>query len=419
MDKIFKVSEVNERIKNIFDNNFLLSNIHISGQVSNYKKHSSGHHYFSLKDADGVISAVMFKFDAVNISFELKDGLQVIAFGRVSSFVKTGQYQLYVKQIICDGIGDLHIEFDKLKKKLYEQGLFDEENKLELPRLPSKIAIVTAKTGAAILDMQTILKNRFPIAEILIYSVLVQGEGACEQIAYAINYINNKNLADVIIIGRGGGSIEDLWAFNSEELAHTIYASNIPIISAVGHEPDFTISDFVADVRASTPSNAAEIAVPDISAVKSFLNTAQSEMNSILKDKIHNYKIVTKSLSNRIISPQNYILEKRLYIDYLVSKLKNPKILIEINRNQIREKSLILNSIYTNKIVKNRQKTIEYMAYVDGFSPLKVLGRGYGYSIDSNDKIIKSVKKLKKDEEISTKYADGIVKSKILEIEVE
>ncbi|MFI3225848.1 MAG: exodeoxyribonuclease VII large subunit [Clostridia bacterium] len=414
MDKIHSVTEVNEYIKGLMDDDFVLSQIFIRGQISNYKRHSSGHHYFSLKDENGVISAVMFKFDALKVRIKLEDGMQIIAFGRVSSFVKSGQYQLYIKEIQADGIGDLHLAFDQLKNKLYKEGLFDQNLKQELPRFPEKIAIVTAKTGAAVQDMLRILKNRYKLAEILVYSVKVQGEGAENEIAYAINYINNLNLADVIIIGRGGGSIEDLWAFNSEMLAHTIFASNIPVISAVGHEPDFTISDFVADVRASTPSNAAEIVVPDATSVKSFLQNAQNIMDNAIKTEISEKR--TQVLKLKVLSPNKYIDEKRIYIDFLTSKLKNPKILVENYRNRVNLADKTIKNAYKMNLSKKRQKTVEIMAYIDGYSPMKVLSRGFGYSLDENEKIIKSVKKVKISQEITTKYSDGVIKSKILEI---
>ena len=417
MDKIYSVSDVNNHIKDILDSDNKLSDIFVRGQISNYKKHSSGHHYFSLKDPNGVISAVMFKFDALKLRIKLEDGLQIIAFGRVSSFVKSGQYQLYIKEVQADGIGDLHIAFDQLKKKLYKEGLFDELNQKALPRFPEKIAIVTAKTGAAIQDMLRILNNRYKLAEIMVYSVKVQGEGAEEEIAYAINHINNMNLADVIIIGRGGGSIEDLWAFNGEMLASTIFASNIPIISAVGHEPDYTISDYVSDVRASTPSNAAEIVAPNEERVKAFLKNAQNQMDSIIKGKIEYEKTKVLKLSNKIISPKNYIEEKRIYIDYLTSKLKDPKVLIENYRNKVHKNKITIENIHKMKIAKSRQKTIELMAYIDGYSPMKVLSRGYGYSLGDDKKIIKSVKNIKVSQNITTRYIDGTIKSKILEIE--
>lgn len=419
MDKIYSVSDVNQHIKDIFDDDFMLSNIFVKGQISNHKRHSSGHHYFSLKDENSVINAVLFKFDASKVDIKLEDGLQIIALGRVSSFVKNGQYQLYVNHIQADGIGDLHIAFDKLKKKLYNDGLFDNQNKQILPRFPEKIAIVTAKTGAAVQDMLRILKNRYKLCEILVFNVRVQGEGAEAEIAYAIDHINNLNLADVIIIGRGGGSIEDLWAFNGETLANTIFASNIPIISAVGHEPDYTISDFVADVRASTPSNASEIVVPDTQSVKNFLNNACNIMDNAIKTEIESKKNHVLRLENKILSPKKYIDEKRIYIDFLEEKLKNPAVLIEKHRNRLKYCEKSINSSYKLKIEQKRKKTIELMVYIDGYSPMKVLSRGFGYSIDQDKKIVKSVKKLEVSQEITTKYSDGVVKSKILEIKEE
>ncbi|MFI3115919.1 MAG: exodeoxyribonuclease VII large subunit [Clostridia bacterium] len=419
MDKIYSVLEINNYIKFKLDDDFRLSQVLVRGEISNHKHDRSGHHYFKLKDDGGVISAVMFKSDAINCNLNLCDGMQIIAFGRISSFVKTGQYQLYVNSIEADGIGKLHIEYENLKNKLYKEGLFNQEHKKELPRFPEKIAIVTAKNGAAIQDMLKILENRYKLAEIFVYPVKVQGEGAETEIANAINYINNLDLVDVIIIGRGGGSIEDLWAFNDEILAHTIFASNIPIISAVGHEPDYTISDFVADVRASTPSNASEIVVPDTVNIRAFLNNAQNILDNLIINEINDKKTQVLKLSNRILSPKRYIDEKRVYINYLSSKMKDPQILVDNYRRKVENFDKTIDNRYKMILSQKRHKTIGLMTYIDGYSPMKVLSRGFGYSLDDNKKIVKSVKKLKVAQEITTKYSDGIVKSKVIEIEVD
>lgn len=416
MDKIYSVGEINTRIKGVLDNDKILSGVLIRGEISNYKKHTSGHHYFSLKDADGVISAVLFKFDALNVPIKLENGLKIIAFGRVSSFVKSGQYQLYVKEVLVDGVGDLHKAFEELKQKLYKAGLFDSANKKLLPRFPEKIAIVTAKTGAAIQDMLRILQNRYNLCEILIYPVKVQGEGAAEEISEAINQINNRNLADVIIIGRGGGSIEDLWAFNDENLAYTIFSSNIPIISAVGHEPDYTISDFVADVRASTPSNAAEIVAPDEQKIAEFLSKAdiifENYAETLLEGKKNQLLYLQKRLENK--KPINYILDKRMYVDLLMSKIKNPKDKIELYRQKIDQNRLDQN--YKKIVIKEKENLLRLMTFIDACSPMKVLTRGYSYSVNSKGKVIKGINQVKINDEITTKYQDGQVVSKVIEI---
>ena len=257
--QVFSVSEVNGWIKNLIDGIPQLNGVFIRGELSNYKIYPSGHHYFTLKDAESSLRCVMFKGSAMKLRFRPENGMKVIAFGRISVFPRDGAYQLYCSQLTADGIGDLHIAFEQLKEKLYREGLFDEGHKKPLPPYPQRIAIVTSSAGAAVHDMIRILRRRYPIAKILLLPVRVQGVEAPPEIAGAIRYANRWQLADVLITGRGGGSLEDLWAFNDERVARAIYDSEIPVISAVGHEPDVTISDFVADRRASTPSNAAEI----------------------------------------------------------------------------------------------------------------------------------------------------------------
>ncbi|NLD87210.1 MAG: exodeoxyribonuclease VII large subunit, partial [Clostridiales bacterium] len=263
--RIFTVTELNSYIKDIFDKNDTLSDVFVKGEISNYKLHSSGNHYLTIKDEGGVLNAIMFRGYASKLLFNLENGMKIIAHGRTSVFIKGGQYQLIIDSIIPDGIGALYVAYEQLKEKLYKEGLFDKSKKKPIPRFPSRIAIVTSPTGAAIQDMLRILRRRYPLARIRICPVRVQGEEAPAEICEAISFINSYRLADVIIAGRGGGSIEDLWAFNSEDVARAIYASEIPVISAVGHEPDETISDYVADLRAATPSNAAELVVPDCS----------------------------------------------------------------------------------------------------------------------------------------------------------
>ena len=276
--QIYTVSEVNGFIKNVIDGIPQLSGIYIRGELSNYKIYPSGHHYFTLKDGEGALRCVMFKGSAMKLRFRPENGMQVIAYGRISVFPRDGAYQLYCSQLSPDGVGDLYVAFEQLKDKLYREGLFDEGHKKPLPRYPQRIAIVTSSAGAAIHDMIRILRRRYPIARVLLLPVRVQGVEAPPEIVGAIRYANRWKLADVLITGRGGGSMEDLWAFNDERVARAIYASEIPVISAVGHEPDVTIADFVADRRASTPSNAAEIAVPDMAELLQRLDSFRSRM---------------------------------------------------------------------------------------------------------------------------------------------
>lgn len=394
---IYSVTDVNNEIKNIFDKNPNFKNIFVSGEISNYKHHTSGHHYLTLKDNDSVLSAVMFKFQAVNISFKPQNGMKVIARGRISSFPKNGQYQMYISDMIVDGAGDLHIAFEKLKHKLYDEGLFNQDLKKDLPRFPKNIGIVTSPTGAAIRDIIRILKVRYPLSNLRIYPVLVQGEGAAETICNAINFINNEDICDLIITGRGGGSIEDLWAFNDEMLARTIFASNIPVVSAVGHEPDITISDFVADARASTPSNAAEIAVPDKSEIKRFLNSVDENLLYLINVSIiqrkNDLSRFNQTLEN--ISPKKNIDEKRLIINHLFESIL------------VRTKS---------NLAKKRGTFTKYVAYLDALSPLKVLSRGYSVTTDDKDNILINSKNTDIGNEIFVRLAKGQLKCTVTDI---
>ncbi len=260
---VYSVTQVNQYIKGLLDQDQTMTALYVRGEVSNYKAYPSGHHYFSLKDAGGAIRCVMFRREAVSLRFRPENGMKVLAFGRVTVFPRDGQYQLYCSALTPDGVGDLHVAFEQLKQKLYEEGLFEAAHKKPLPRFPEKIALITSPAGAAVRDMLRILEARWPLAEVCIIPVRVQGAEAPGEIAGAIAWANQHRAADLLITGRGGGSMEDLWAFNEEIVARAIYASDIPIISAVGHEPDVTIADFAADLRAATPSNAAELAVPD------------------------------------------------------------------------------------------------------------------------------------------------------------
>ncbi len=390
MAHICTISELNEYLKSMFDSNPNLSGVYVKGEISNYKFHSSGHHYMTLKDESSVIRAVMFKFEATKLNFRPESGMKVIAKGRVSVFPRDGQYQLYISDMIPDGVGALYVAFEQLKKKLLAEGLFDEGHKKPLPRFPKKIAVVTSPTGAAVRDILRILKARFPMAEVLVCPVLVQGPDAPADIAAMIEYINEYKLSDLIIAGRGGGSIEDLWGFNDENVARAIYNSEIPVISAVGHEPDVTISDFVADVRAATPSNAAEIAVPDSSALRKNLKDFEVRTYSALISKINLYKKSLKNLSEKKVmqSPQNFFSERRLNLDFLSEKLVNGT-----NRS----------------IMKSKEKFAKLVASLDAMSPLKVLGRGYSIATNGNGKVIKRVSDAVSGEKISLRVEDGNV----------
>ena len=324
------VTELSNYIKSLLDNNENLASVLVRGELSNYKMHSSGHHYFSLKDDGAVISAVMFKGYASKIKFIPRDGMKVVLYGKVSSFPKSGQYQIYASDMQPEGIGALYAAFEQLKQKLYAEGLFDKSHKKPLPKFPTTVALVTSSTGAAVRDMIRILNSRFPMSRVLVCPVKVQGVGAAEDIAEMLDYINTHKLADVIICGRGGGSIEDLWAYNEEVLARAIYRSAIPIISAVGHEPDITISDYVADVRAATPSNGAELAVYDATELRALISGMWSRMLHAEKTAIdrRRQKLMLLSGKKPCLLPNSMLPTDGCILRCLSRGQKNPSSLL-------------------------------------------------------------------------------------------
>ena len=369
--QIYTVSEVNGFIKNVIDGIPQFSGIYIRGELSNYKIYPSGHHYFTLKDGEGALRCVMFKGSAMKLRFRPENGMQVIAYGRISVFPRDGAYQLYCSQLSPDGVGDLYVAFEQLKDKLYREGLFDEGHKKPLPRYPQRIAIVTSSAGAAIHDMIRILRRRYPIARVLLLPVRVQGVEAPPEIVGAIRYANRWKLADVLITGRGGGSMEDLWAFNDERVARAIYASEIPVISAVGHEPDVTISDFVADARASTPSNAAEIAVPDQVELRRQLSDLAERMTGSEASRLQALRERVDALGRkRVLTDQlAYVQDKRMELLHLQQRLGD----------------------LANAEIARKQKSFTALAVsLDAMSPLKVLGRGYAVARNEAGQVLKS-----------------------------
>ena len=391
MAKICTITELNEYLRSMFDANPNLNGVYVKGEISNYKFHSSGHHYMTLKDEGAVIRAVMFKYDAGKLKFRPESGMKVIAKGRVSVFPRDGQYQLYISDMIPDGVGALYIAFEQLKKRLGEEGLFSAEHKKQLPAYPSKIAVITSPTGAAVRDILRILKARYSIAEVIVCPVLVQGPDAPADICEMIEYVNLHNLADLIITGRGGGSIEDLWGFNDERVARAIYASQIPVISAVGHEPDITIADFVADTRAATPSNAAEIAVPDSMTLRKNVNDYGNRIYSALVSRIKFNRELLKNISEKNImkSPWSFYQERRLNLDFISEKLS---------------------AATSKKILKSRERFAGLVAALDAMSPLKVISRGYSITSNSDGKIIKKVSDAKQGSKLDIRVEDGSIK---------
>ena len=381
------VTQLTQYIKLLLDRDEILSQVCVRGELSNFKAHSSGHLYFTLKDEGAVISCVMFRSDAMKLRFRPESGMKVILYGRVSLFPKSGQYQIYVTNMQPDGVGALAVAFEQLKRRLHEEGLFDPAHKKSLPRYPRRVALVTSPTGAAVRDMIRILGHRWPMAELLICPVRVQGEGAAQEIADMLDYVDKHQLADVIITGRGGGSMEDLWAFNEEVVARAIWRCDIPVISAVGHEPDVTISDYVADIRAATPSNAAELAVRDSEAFQNALHQLQVRMEQAQLQKINRLRqrLDTLSKSRVMRQPDAYLQQQQLYLEMLRQRLEHSGEVL---------------------LVKNRQRFERTAAKLDALSPLKVLGRGYAM-VTREDCVIRETAQLTPGDAITVSLSDG------------
>lgn len=393
-NNILTVTELNLYIKNIFESNPFLNRVTIKGEISNFKRHSSGHLYMSLKDETGVIRAVMFRSAASKLAFLPENGAKVVAVGRVSVYERDGQYQIYLESMQPDGMGELHIRFEKLKQKLNAEGLFDAKYKKPLPKYPKKIGVVTAPTGAAVRDIINVLSRRFKYSDIVLYPVLVQGENAAPDIVSAIEFFNEHKYADVLIVGRGGGSIEDLWAFNEEIVARAIFKSEIPIVSAVGHEIDFTISDFVSDLRAPTPSAAAELVVPD---------------ERELADKFGNVYRRLSSCAARIIE------SKKLMLKYYADKqaLKNPVYGINEKRIYLDSISKDFESEVLNILSEKKQNLGVLASKLDGLSPLGTISRGFSLAFNEDGKLIKKVTDVKSGDKIDLRVSDGSVRATV------
>lgn len=397
-NNVLSITQINEYIRSRMDGDPLLTAVAVRGEISNYKLYPSGHHYFTLKDENAALRCVMFKGNAFRLKFRPENGMKIIAFGKISVFPRDGAYQLYCTALTVDGIGDLHAAFEQLKKKLEVQGLFDEAHKKPIPKYPGVIGVVTSAAGAAVHDMIRILRKRFPLSKVRLIPVRVQGVEAPGEIASAIYYANHYKLADVLIVGRGGGSIEDLWAFNEEVVAKAIYDSEIPVISAVGHEPDVTISDYVADLRAATPSNAAELAVPDQDVLRQTLDAMSETMASVLRRQIQSGRMHLKALSagSALRSPEAYIESRRKALELLKGKLI---------------------SGFSVSVNKNKQRYLMNTAKLDALSPLKVLTRGYSVAKLIDQTVVSSVKQVQKDDRISVTVSDGVFYATVQEKE--
>ena len=388
------VTELNKYIKDKIDKDEMLNNVFVKGEISNYKHHYTGHLYFTLKDENSLIKCIMFKGYTANLKFEPKDGTKVTIFGSVSVFERDGVYQIYVKAMQEDGIGSLYKAYEEMKAKLEKEGLFDQSHKKKIPLMPRCIGVLTSNTGAVIRDIINVSTRRNPNVYIKLLPVPVQGPGAAEKIVDAIKTMNERKLADVIIVARGGGSLEDLWPFNEEIVARAIYDSELPVISAVGHETDFTIADFVADLRAPTPSAAAELAVPNIADIKLKLDGYDNRYKLALKKKVEFMKLrYEKCMNSRVFKePLQKINEKYILIDMKVKTMQNS-----------------ISNIYNNK----KTNMIKHIAKLDALSPLKTLTRGYSI-VQVNGKVVKSVNQIKKDDEIDIRLIDGKARAKVM-----
>lgn len=395
--QVLSVTQINEYIRTVMDADGLLSSLAIRGEISNYKMYPSGHHYFTIKDDGAALKCVMFKGNAMRLRFRPDNGMKVIAMGKISVYPRDGAYQLYCSNLVQDGIGDLYAAFEQLKIKLAAQGLFDQSHKKPLPQYPGIIGIITSSAGAAVHDMLRILKKRYPLSKVRLLPVRVQGAEAPDEIAAAIGYANHYKLADLLIVGRGGGSIEDLWAFNDEKVAYAIYHSEIPVISAVGHEPDVTISDFVADLRAATPSNAAELAVPDQDALRQHLDHMASVMGNLLTRQIKNARRQLNVLaqSPSLMSPEQYLIQRRKSLELLKEHVF---------------------SAQTRVLHHHKQRFIAATAKLDAMSPLKVLTRGYSMVQNVKNEVIRSVNQIEIGDPLYVSVSDGMITATITDI---
>ncbi len=420
MEQVISVSQVNRYLKLKMNHDVRLNDIYISGEISNFTNHiKSGHFYFSLKDSDSIIKAVMFRQHSSKVNFVPRDGLKVIVRGQISVFERDGTYQIYVTEIVADGAGSLALQFEQLKEKLKIEGLFDEGHKKALPKFPEKIGVITSPTGAAIQDLLNIFGRRYPLCELLLYPALAQGESAAKTIIDGIDYFNKSENVDVIIIGRGGGSAEELWCFNDEMLARKIYSSAVPVVSAVGHETDFTISDFVADLRAPTPSAAAELCTPDTNTLLFRVSELNQKLSLILENKIKQNKEKIEDLRNRpcLKDSRFYVANMRSKLDSLINRpcIARPELLFERQKARLFQNTANISSIAESFLHKRRLALVNSASKLDALSPLKVLTRGYGAITKDNRPV--TAKMLSADDEVSIIFHDGTANAQIISVE--
>lgn len=419
---VLEVSQVNSYIKEMLDADGLLGGLCIRGELSNYKKYPSGHHYFTLKDGQSQLKCVMFRSSAMRLRFRPENGMMVQAAGRITVYPRDGVYQLYCVAMTPEGAGDLAVAFEQLKKKLAAEGLFDPAHKKPIPAYPHRIAIITSAAGAAVHDMLRIIRHRYPLTEVKLLPVRVQGEEAAGEIAAALDYANRYQVADLIITGRGGGSMEDLWAFNEEVVARAIYRSKIPVISAVGHEPDVTIADYVADLRAATPSNAAELCTPDQQELRQKITAAQTRMASLLSRQLKNCRTQLELRKNaRVLqSPENYLADRRQTLDMLTEKLGRTmanRLTKEAGQLALCRQRL---STAENAVLAGERKRLETRAArLDAMSPLKVLSRGYSITENDRGAAVVSASTLHPGDHITIRFHRGSVDAQVEQVREE
>ena len=411
------VRELNAYIKSLIDSDGYLGSVAVRGELSNYKVYPSGHHYFTLKDAESSVRCVMFRSAASKLRFRPESGMGVIVYGRVSVYPRDGAYQLYCEAILPEGSGALQLAYEQLREKLAKEGLFDRGHKKPIPRYPERIAVVTSSAGAAVHDIIRVLRRRWPLAKVILLPVRVQGEEAPPEIAAAIRWASEHRIADTLITGRGGGSIEDLWAFNDERVARAIYDCEIPVISAVGHEPDVTIADFVADLRAATPSNAAELAAPDVNELLQAIDSARSRLDRAVLKKVGAGRESLDALASRrvLVSATGFIEQRRLRLDALKTRLEGTLGFVERLKSRLEAASARLNGAADASLAARKNEYVRLAAKLDALSPLKVLSRGYAIALDAEGRAVKDARGVAVGERLTVKLNSGALGCRVEE----
>lgn len=412
------VSQLNAYIKSLVDRDDFLGSVAVRGELSNYKIYPSGHHYFTLKDAESSLKCVMFRSAAGKLRFRPESGMGVTAWGRISVYPRDGAYQLYCEALMPEGFGDLQMAYEQLKAKLEKEGLFDRSHKKPIPRYPERIAVITSSAGAAVHDIIRVLRRRWPMGKIMLLPVRVQGVEAPGEIAAALRYASEHKVADVVITGRGGGSIEDLWAFNDERVARAIYDCEIPVISAVGHEPDVTIADFVADLRAATPSNAAELAAPDVTELMQAIDSAMRRLENSMAKRISGSREALEALSSRRVlqSATGFIEQRRSQVETLRVRLEAASVFASKSRSQLDNLASRMDSALDAAMTRKKNEYLRAAAKLDALSPLKVLSRGYAIAMDEDGRAVKDSSGVRAGDKLTVRLASGALGCRVEDV---